>query len=907
MKVTKKKELTMNRTILGALLGIIMISGAVLGQGTVSGTVTDADGNALPGANVVVEGTSSGAAATLSGAYSIDLPNGTYTVTASVVGHNKSSATVKIQNSNESANFTLSSSSVALGGVDVLANRVDNTDAIAYDDYTKADIDFRLGGRGLPKALSTLPSVFVENGGGWDDENVYVRGFDDRYTAYLINGVPMNDMENGNLYFSNWTVLADVASVVQVQRGAGAVNLAVPSLGGTVNFISAAPTTEAGVQIKQEVGEYDFSKTAITVNSGLIMDDKMTVVMAASRRTADRFFATGTYTDAWSYYFNTSYSIDDNNRIEMVALGSPQLHGHNFWNNRISNYSHDLARDMGVAEEDLRTEYGVDWNPRADELDTPYHGKRAIASWVPFDGWNWREADPHSSTMINERNNYFHKPIVQVNSYNQVRDDMLLSSALYYSGGEGGGSGSAGSLKWKSDGSGRDYDATILRNSTENWVDGYGYQSAGVLRGSRNNQYTYGIMSKLDWDLNESTKLTFGLDVRTAEVEHYRQVYDLLGGDVYYNSSNENWTTDQEKYRTLGDKIQYDNTNTIDWQGGYTQVSYNDGSGATAFGMFGTTSASYTVQDHFQLGEPTLEADAETGYQMKVGGTYPISDTWLLFGNFSTANLTPSLDKMVDDANFILNSDFENEKATWFDIGARFQAANGQWAGSLNYYTSQWSDRAQSGTVEDLSGNESFFSIDGLEENHSGLEYSIAYQPIPVLRIDARGHVSDWRFTDDLSYTYYEVIGDPSSSTNFDLYVKDVMVSGAPQEAHNLILTGFWNTMKASVEVEHFGKQYPRWGYDGDIGDLGFLLGEGNTFADDAYVTDFTTLFNLKFQYGMNLGGKDVTLNASVHNAGDELYVGDFVDAYDGSGDVANLRVRLGQPRSWVIGFTINY
>ena len=907
MKVTKKKELTMNRTILGALLGIIMISGAVLGQGTVSGTVTDADGNALPGANVVVEGTSSGAAATLSGAYSIDLPNGTYTVTASVVGHNKSSATVKIQNSNESANFTLASSSVALGGVDVLANRVDNTNAISYDDYTKADIDFRLGGRGLPKALSTLPSVFVENGGGWDDENVYVRGFDDRYTAYLINGVPMNDMENGNLYFSNWTVLADVAAVVQVQRGAGAVNLAVPSLGGTVNFISIVPTTEASVQIKQEVGEYDFSKTAVTVNSGLMMNDKLTVVMAASRRTADRFFATGTYTDAWSYYFNASYSINDNNRIEMVALGSPQLHGHNFWNNRISNYSHELARDMGVEDGDLRTEYGVDFNPRADELETPYNGKRALASWVPFDGWNWREADPHSSTMINERNNYFHKPIVQVNSYNQVRDDMLLSTALYYSGGEGGGSGSAGSIKWKSDGSGRDYDATILRNSTDNWVDGYGYVSAGILRGSRNNQYTYGVMSKLDYDISESILLTVGLDLRTAEVEHYRQVYDLLGGDAYYNSSNDNWTTDQEKYRTLGDKIQYDNTNQIDWQGGYAQVSYNGGDGATAFGMFGTTSASYAVQDHFQLGEPTLEADAESGYQMKLGGTYPVSDTWLLYGNFSTANLTPTLDKLVDDANFILNSDFENEKATWFDIGARFKAPNGQWTGSLNYYTSQWSDRAQSGTVEDLSGNESFFNIDGLEENHSGLEYSIAYQPIPVLRIDARGHVSDWRFTHNLNYTYYEVLGDPSTSTNFNLYVKDVMVSGAPQEAHNLIFTGFWNTMKASLEVEHFGKQYPRWGYDGAIQDLAFLLGENNTFADDAYITDFTTLYNLKFQYGMNVGGKDVTLNASVHNAGDELYVGDFVDAYDGSGDVANLRVRLGQPRSWVLGFTINY
>ena len=78
----------------------------------------------------------------------------------------------------------------------------------------------------------------------------------------------------------------------------------------------------------------------------------------------------GTYTEAWSYYFNTSYSFNENNRLEFVALGSPQIHGQSFWNNRVSNYSHELARDMGVAEEDLRTEYGMDYNPRADNLET---------------------------------------------------------------------------------------------------------------------------------------------------------------------------------------------------------------------------------------------------------------------------------------------------------------------------------------------------------------------------------------------------------------------------------------------------------------------------------------------------------------------------------------------------------
>ena len=897
----------MNRTILSALVTIAMFTSAVFAQGTISGTVTDAEGNALPGANVVIEGTSLGAAATLSGSYSIEVPNGAYTVTASVVGYKSSSASVSVSNSSASANFSLESSSVALGGVDVLANRVDNTAAIAYDDYTKADIDFRLGGRGLPKALSTLPNVYVENGGGWDDENVYVRGFDDRYTAYLINGVPMNDMENGNLYFSNWTVLADVASVVQLQRGAGAVNLAVPSLGGTVNFISAPASTEASATVKHEVGMFQYNKTAVVLNSGLMMDDKMNFQIAASRRTADKFFQNGTYSDAWSYYFNASYSMNDNNRLEFVALGSPQIHGQNFYNNRIADFSHELARELGVSEEDIasRTERGIEFNPRYDRLDTPYYGKRAVASWKPFDGWNWKSADRHSAHEINGRENYFHKPIVQLNSYNKLSDDMMLSTSFYYSGGEGGGSGSAGSVRYGNDGA-VDWDATIAQNIADNrYNDDYGYVSRGIIRGSRNNQYTYGIMSKLDYDISSNAKMTFGLDWRTAEVEHYRQVYDLLGGDVFYNSSNPNWTAEQ-RYRTLGDKIYYDNTNTIDWLGGYGQYTVSNNDGSSWFAMFGATTASYTAENHFSVERQFVEADAETGYQMKVGGTYPLNDTFLLFGNFSSSNLTPSLDKLVDDVNYVLNSDFENEKATWFDLGARFKSANGQWAGSMNYYSATWSDRALSGTRTEANGEETFFSIDGLNQNHSGVEYSIAYQPLPILRIDFRGHMSDWVFTDDLNYTYYETIGDPSSATNFDLYVKDVKIAGAPQEAQNLILTTFWNTMKASLEVERFGKLYARWGYDNDVSDLASTLGNpSNTFKNDAYVTDFTTLLNFKYQYGMNVMGRDVTLNYSIHNLTDEMYLGDIVDF--GSGDVGNLRVRLGQPRSWNFGVTINY
>jgi hypothetical protein len=482
-----------------------------------------------------------------------------------------------------------------------------------------------------------------------------------------------------------------------------------------------------------------------------------------------------------------------------------------------------------------------------------------------------------------------------------------MATSFYYSGGEGGGSGSAGSILWKSDGSGRDYDATIARNMSDaQWVDGYGYESRGILRGSRNNQYTFGIMSKMEKEMSSTLSMTYGLDLRTAKVEHYREVYDLLGGDFFYNSSNPNWT-DEQKRRTLGDKIYYDNTNTVDWLGGYVQANYDDGAGTNAFAMFGATTASYTAQNHFSVDNLKIEADAELGYQFKLGGSRALSDTWQLFGNVSYSAMTPSLDKLIDDVNYRLNEGFDNEKATWFDVGARFKSLNGQWAGSMNYYYALWSDRNQSGTSEDLSGVESFFSITGLSELHQGLEYSIAYQPLPVLRIDVRGHESDWRFTDNLSYTYNAIEGDDTSSETFDLYVKDVMISGAPQSQTVFMVTGFFNRLKASVEAESSARQYPRWGYDGNIEDLAFLLGEGNTFADDAYETESTTIYNLQLSYGTEIMDRDVTFNYSIFNATDELYVGDFVDAYDGSGDVGDLRVRMGAPKQFNLGVTINY
>jgi len=913
----------MKRTILSALLMFSISVTAVFAQGTISGSVTDKDGKPLPGANVIVEGTNLGAAATLSGGYSVDVPSGSYTLTASVVGFSKETVTVSVSNSGKTVNFTLSPSAVALGGIEVLANRVNENSAVPYTDFLKSEIDFRLGGRGLPQALSTQPNVHVNQGGGWDDENVFVRGFDDRYTSYAINGVPMNDMENGNLYFSNWSVLADVASVVQIQKGASAINLAVPNLGGVVNFLSFNPNQEKSVSIKQEAGSNGLNRTAVVYNSGLMMDGKLALVAAASRRTAHQRVAKGTFSEAWGYYFMGSYQFNKNNRVEMVALGAPQKHGQAYYTDYISYYSNDLASEYGVADADLRDERGWDYNANGYGVFTDgFKQKRAWASWVPFDGninqpmriddKNW------SNDEWTTRVNYFHKPIVQLNSYNTFANGMTLTSSLYNSGGEGGGGGLT-SDRYTIVGDVGDYLAGPNGTVNVDWlvdynanpdtrqVTAYGVATPVAGRSSRNNQNTTGLMSKLSMDLNSESKLTIGLDVRTAEIEHTSRIVNLFGADVYYNSyrGDESWT-DAQRYRGLGDRQEYWTVTTVDWQGMYAQYDYSSGP-TTAFAVAGITSAEYTATDKFggALGEedPMLEADAATGWQVKAGASHNLNDTYQLFGTVGYTQLTPSLDKLINDEAFIMNTDFENEFATFLDFGTRFKSANGQIVGSVGMYYTLWENRDLRVQQTDASGDRSYLSINGQDQAHSGIEYAISYQPLPVLRFDLRGSENVWENTSNLTFNYIGDLTDPTDVTTVDAYMKGTKIGGAPQSQQSFIVTTFMNRLKASMEVERFGKMYAQFKYGDDAADRLYIFNDpDNLYKDIQQKSLDHQVVNLMFEYQLD----KVRLNLGAFNILDEEYVLDLED--NGmDGDVKDLKGQPQMKRNFTLGVSYSF
>ena len=57
-----------------------------------------------------------------------------------------------------------------------------------------------------------------------------------------------------------------------------------------------------------------------------------------------------------------------------------------------------------------------------------------------------RTTDRYNPNLLNERENFFHKPLVNLNHFYDVNDQVRLSSILYWSGGSGGGTGTYGSV-----------------------------------------------------------------------------------------------------------------------------------------------------------------------------------------------------------------------------------------------------------------------------------------------------------------------------------------------------------------------------------------------------------------------------------------------------------------------------
>ncbi|MEE9430299.1 MAG: TonB-dependent receptor [Melioribacteraceae bacterium] len=919
------------------LLILLLVSSFVFAQKTykVSGKVTSQQtGEELIGANVYVKGLAIGAAADVNGNYEFKVPEGSYTIVCSYIGFEAAQLLNVNVTNNMDLDFELKDYAFSLS-VEVIADRARERETpVAFTNIDKKEVEFKLGSQDVPMVLNTTPSVYAtQQGGGAGDARVNMRGFNQRNIAIMINGVPVNDMENGWVYWSNWDGVGDAVSSMQIQRGLSAVNLAVASVGGTMNVITDPTAASFGGKFKQEIGNDGFFKSTIAVNSGVI-DDKFAVSAVLVKKQGNGLIDKA-WTDAMAYYFGASYNINASNRVELYALGAPQRHGQNLYRQNAAAYSHDYAKNvLGYSEGALNKfkEVGRTFNQNWAPVNSSYAGQQWSYGIFSSKGG---AIDRYDSEFISERENFFHKPIVNLNWYSVLADDLSLYTTAYWSGGHGGGTGAFGKIH-SFDANGkvggenykfyygqspwtRDWNTTIAMNSGaagDYYVDKSKLtkedgQSLGILRNSRNDQWTYGLISKAFYKVSDNFKASFGVDTRIAEIDHYRQVRDLLGGQFYLYTGNDFDTPEQQKKR-LGDKLAFDFTNTVGWLGGFLQGEYTEGD-ITAYGTGGVSTINYTYTNHFKKAADGNEVFTETdnifGYQVKGGASYRLTSNLSFYSNAGLVSKVPIFDAVINDVDGSKAENPENEKFASFEAGLNFKSSDGKVAVNANVYHTTWLDRSLSVNTQNLDGTEALVFLKGLDQRHIGVEVEIALMPIRELNLNVVASFGDWKNISDVDAEFKSYDSGTEIIKTFNLYTNNLKVGDQPQTSLVFSATTFpVKGLSLSAIVRHYRDYYSNWNVTGRTNPNDRSQ---SWKAPNYTVMDFHSAYNLPLE----LSGVSFQLFAHVFNILDEIYVQDATDnsrfnAYTGNGKAHaadDAEIFFGLPRTFNAGISVMF
>ncbi len=270
-----------NKYLISSLAIVLLLSCQLFaqGNGTINGHITDeSTGEALIRVNVLISGTTIGAAADLSGNYTIsNVPAGTYSLVFSLIGYQTVTKDdiVVIANQTVQLDVELSTEAVELGNVTVYAasrkdEKITETPT-AVSVIGAEEIQLKSNSIDVPKILETQPGVDLAQS-GVDDYNLNTRGFNSSVTRRVLVLIDGRDLGAAFLGQQEWGAISypleDVGNVEFV-RGPGSALYGTNAFNGVLSITTLSPQQALGTKIKLSGGELDMFRIDIR-NAGLL-------------------------------------------------------------------------------------------------------------------------------------------------------------------------------------------------------------------------------------------------------------------------------------------------------------------------------------------------------------------------------------------------------------------------------------------------------------------------------------------------------------------------------------------------------------------------------------------------------------------------------------------------------------
>lgn len=878
----------MKRLILFATVGLTT-SAVALADVTCRGTVVDDQGEPLIGATVSVPGTKVATATDTDGNFTITVPDRASQISIDYIGYKAASVPV----AKNVGTVALATESQLLKDV-VVTQSIARTrqTPVAISQIDAATIEVKLGNQEFPEVLKTTPGVWAtKDGGGYGDAKINMRGFKTENIAALINGIPVNDMEWGGLYWSNWAGLSDVTASMQTQRGLGAAIVSVPSVGGTINITTKTLDVKRGGNVFYGMGNDGLNQIGFSVSTGL-MKNGWAITLLGSRKWGDGYIQ-GTNFNAYTYFLNISKRINDHHQISLTAFGSPQTH-------------YKRSSQDGLSIEG--------WQGVKNYMDG-----ESMYKYNPTFGYGL------DGQVRSSNKNVYHKPQISLNHIWQINHRSSLSSALYVSLASGYGSSGQGrgtyngqslsNTSWYGATNGvlntlfRRADGTFDYGAIQEMNMASVTGSNMVMSKSVNSHNWFGLVSTYKNELIENKlNLLAGIDMRYYIGYHKNEITDLYDGEYFMDDSSRKGVKPENnaaaadpnwKYQKLGvgDVVYRNFDGHTAQEGAYAQLEYSMfDKKMTAILAGSLSNTTYWRVDHFYYDKQhekskTVNFMAGT---IKGGVNYNIdrhNNVYFNGGYITRAPFFSGGAFLQSATSNATNPNAVNEKVGSIELGYEYHSP--KFTATLNAYYTKWMDKTTTRSGEMDNGDRYYFNMQGVDARHMGVEVNFVYKPFRWLDVNGMLSLGDWVWDSDATGYFYNSYGQPLANIRDGavasgilaadhakaiLKQKDRKVGGSAQT------TGYLGVNVRPLKGWRFGLDWTfnaRNYSDFTISSSSYVPG-AEINVKEPWEIPWGNQFDFLASYRFNIGGLDATIFGNVYNLFDYNYV---VDAYTPSGD----------------------
>jgi hypothetical protein len=650
-----------------------------------------------------------------------------------------------------------------------------------------------------------------------------IRGYDaDQFGTY-INGIPMENLDNGFTPFGQWGGLNDVLRNRETTIGLDPTTFAFGEMGGLTNFDTRASRQRKQTSFNYALSNRNYVHRMMLTHSTGLNSKGWAFSFSGSRRWAEEGFTDGTYYNGWSFFGAVDKRFNDRHLLSFVAFATPtengrqgssvqemvDISGNNFYN-PFWGYQNGKKRNASVAKSFqpvgiLTHDWKISDKTTLVTAGSFSIGKRSVS------GLDWyNAADPRPDY-------YRYLPSYQLDPYyaDQMREEMrndvnkrqINWDALYNT-----NYGSNESI----------YNVNGIAGNTVT-----GRRSHYILEDRVVKTTKYNFNTTLNTSISENVIFSGGITYQAQKNNYYKEVNDLLGGEFYADvnqfaerdfptnpDAGQNDMNRPNRILYKGDKFGYDYDINIKKGSAWLQGVFK----FRKVDLFIATENSFT--NFFRKGNvrPGLFKDNSFGKStthsffnssIKGGITYKIDGRNYIFANGSYASRAPFFENayLAPRTRDFVQDNLKSEEIGSIEAGYVLNAPKLK-IRATGYYT-QFKNQLNVLTFyNDEFRNFVNYAISNIGKIHTGVEFGAEAKLYKGLSVNAAAAVGKYYYNTRQLAT---VTADNSSdllSENDVVYSKNFFVP-TPQNAYTIGLDyrspQFWFI---NVNFNFFDKMY---------------------------------------------------------------------------------------------------